>query len=98
MPFHPLDRRLDGDLAATDGRQSMGELVQALEARGYVRRAVDRSDRRARLVRLTPKGRRAVRRAIEEIAEIESAWLERFGRAGFDVDVRRMLEAGLRER
>jgi hypothetical protein len=32
------------------------------------------------------------------LAEIESAWLERFGRAGFDVDVRGMLEAGLRER
>jgi DNA-binding MarR family transcriptional regulator len=75
--------------------QSMGELVQALEARGYVTRTVDPADRRARLVRLTPKGRRAVRRALKEIQEIESEWLERFGRAGFDVDVRRLLEAGL---
>jgi DNA-binding MarR family transcriptional regulator len=103
---HPVFENIDRDgtrltvLAARTGmtHQSMGELVQALEMRGYVKRTVDPTDRRARLVRLTPKGRRAVRRAIAEIAEIESQWLERFGRAGFHVDVRGMLEAGLRER
>jgi len=103
---HPVFENIDREgtrltvLAARTGmtHQSMGELVQALEARGYVRRMVDPSDRRARLVRLTPKGRRAVRRAIKEIAEIESNWLERFNRAGFEVDVRGMLEAGLGER
>jgi DNA-binding MarR family transcriptional regulator len=102
---HPVFENIDRDgtrltvLAARTGmtHQSMGELVQALEARGYVKRTVDPADRRARLVRLTPKGQRAVRRALAEIEEIEAQWLERFGRAGLDVDVRRLLEAGLGE-
>jgi DNA-binding MarR family transcriptional regulator len=102
---HPVFENIDRDgtrltvLAARTGmtHQSMGELVQALEARGSVKRTVDPADRRARLVRLTPKGQRAVRRALAEIEEIEAQWLERFGRAGLDVDVRRLLEAGLGE-
>ena len=72
----------------------MGELVDALEQRGYLERRVDPSDRRARLVMLTAKGRRLARRAVAEIAEIESAWLARYGRA----DLHATLEAGLRER
>lgn len=102
---HPVFENIDPEgtrltvLAARTGmtHQSMGELVRTLEHCGYLERATDPSDGRARLVRLTPKGRRAVRRAIEEIAEIEAAWLDRFRRAGVDVDLRGMLQAGLRE-
>jgi DNA-binding MarR family transcriptional regulator len=57
--------------------QSMGELVRTLELRGYVERATDPADRRARLVRLTAKGREMVRVALVEIAAIEDAWLDR---------------------
>jgi DNA-binding MarR family transcriptional regulator len=78
--------------------QSMSELVQTLERRGYLERRPDPSDRRATLVLLTRDGRQSARRAIEEIAEIEAAWLERFRRAGLDVDLRALLEAALRER
>ena len=78
--------------------QSMGELVQTLERRGYLERRPDPSDGRATLVLLTGYGRQAARRAIAEIAEIEAAWLERFTRAGLDVDLRAVLEASLRER
>jgi hypothetical protein len=49
-------------------------------------------------VGLTRRGRQAARRAIAEIAEIEAAWLERFRRAGLEVDLRAMLETALRER
>ncbi len=55
--------------------QSMSELVVGLEQRGYVQRLPDPSDQRARLVRLTPKGRELVRLAIAEIAQIEQNWL-----------------------
>jgi DNA-binding MarR family transcriptional regulator len=78
--------------------QSMGELVQMLERRGYLERKADPSDGRVSLVRLTAKGRRAVRQAVEEIARLEAAWLDRFERAGLDADMRAVLEAGLRER
>ncbi|MFH5824516.1 MarR family winged helix-turn-helix transcriptional regulator [Georgenia sp. AZ-5] len=40
--------------------QSMGEIVDELEELGYVRREPDPSDRRAKLIRLTPLGRRTV--------------------------------------
>jgi DNA-binding MarR family transcriptional regulator len=77
--------------------QSMGELVRGLELSGYLERRADPSDGRARLVVLTPKGRAAVRLAVKEIAAIEAAWLERVRTAGFGLDARSLLEAGLRQ-
>jgi DNA-binding MarR family transcriptional regulator len=102
---HPIFENIDPkgtrltQLAARTGltHQSVGELVDALEKRGYVQRVADPKDGRARLVRLTHKGRRAVTTAIREIAAIESEWLERWRPAGLDGDVRAALEAGLRE-
>jgi DNA-binding MarR family transcriptional regulator len=102
---HPLFENIDPGgtrltvLAARAGmtHQSMGELVSVLEQRGYVERRSDPSDRRARLVVLTPRGRAAVRLAVKEIAAIEAAWLERVGAAGFEVDVRALLKAGLQQ-
>jgi DNA-binding MarR family transcriptional regulator len=103
---HPVFENIDPEgtrltvLAARAGmtHQSMGELVRMLERRGYVKRSADPSDGRASLVRLTAKGRRAVRQAVEEMAQIEAAWLDRFRRAGLDVDLRAVLEAALRDR
>ena len=103
---HPVFESIDPEgtrlttLAARTGmtHQSMGELVQMLERRGYLERKADPSDGRVSLVRLTAKGRRAVRQAVEEIARLEAAWLDRFERAGLDADMRAVLEAGLRER
>lgn len=103
---HPVFENIDPEgtrlttLAARAGmtHQSMGELVRMLELRGYLERRADASDGRVSLVRLTAKGRRAVRQAVEEIARIEAAWLDRFERAGVDADMRAVLETGLRER
>jgi DNA-binding MarR family transcriptional regulator len=100
---HPLFENIDPGgtrltvLAARAGmtHQSMGELVSALEQRGYVERRSDPSDGRVRLVVLTAKGRAAVRLAVQQIAAIEAAWIERVGAAGFDVDARAVLTAGL---
>lgn len=58
---------------------SMSELVTGLERRGYVERVPDPGDGRARLVRLTSAGRALQRAALREIAEIETAWLQRLG-------------------
>ncbi len=59
--------------------QSMSELVVGLEQQGYVERQPDPTDRRARLVCLTPKGRGLVRFAVKEIARIEEDWLRQLG-------------------
>lgn len=100
---HPLFENIDPGgtrltvLAARAGmtHQSMGELVRGLELKGYLERRADPSDGRVRLVALTARGRAAVRLAVREIAAIEAAWLERVGVAGFELDARALLEAGL---
>jgi DNA-binding MarR family transcriptional regulator len=100
---HPLFESIDPGgtrltvLAARAGmtHQSMGELVAILERRGYVERRADPSDGRARLVVLTARGRAIVRLAVKEIAAIEAAWVERVGTAGFELDARALLKAGL---
>lgn len=100
---HPVFENLDPGgtrlttLSARAGmtHQSMGELVSILERNGYVERRADPSDRRARLVCLTDKGRALVRQAIREIAEIEDAWLDRLARAGLDGDLRAALRGAL---
>ncbi len=60
-------------------KQGMGQLVADLEKKGYVERMEDPADRRAKLVRLTKKGRRHVRDAREIIGEIEEAYALRLG-------------------
>jgi DNA-binding MarR family transcriptional regulator len=102
---HPVFENIDAGgtrltvLAARAGltHQAMGEVVAQLERRGLVERIPDPSDGRARLVRLTPEGRKVVRAAVEEIARIEQGWRERWRRAGLRGDIRAPLEAALRD-
>jgi DNA-binding MarR family transcriptional regulator len=70
-------------LAARAGitHQSMGELVQELERRGYLERVADPTDGRARIVRLTRRGRQVVRVAVETIAQIEARWADAWQQA-----------------
>lgn len=58
---------------------SMVELVGRVEALGYVERRPDPTDRRARIVRFTPRGRTLQQRALTELATIEDAWIEQLG-------------------
>lgn len=60
-------------------KQSMGELVSDLEKKGYVERLEDTVDRRAKVVRLTDKGRRHVRDALAIIGQIEKGYERRLG-------------------
>jgi DNA-binding MarR family transcriptional regulator len=61
-------------------KQSMAELVAHLEKEGYLERIPDPTDRRAKLVRETRRGRELVKIARAAIAELEEEWAELLGR------------------
>ena len=52
----------------------MEYLVSYLEARGYVERLPDPADRRAKIVRLTPRGWEVVAAGHRIIAALEAEW------------------------
>lgn len=61
-------------------KQAMQYLVDDLERLGYTERIPDPADRRAKLVRLTPRGREAVLLGREAIAATERRWAETLGK------------------
>ncbi|MBJ7596869.1 MarR family winged helix-turn-helix transcriptional regulator [Candidatus Nephthysia bennettiae] len=73
------------DLADRVGmtRQSMGELVDYLAARGYLERVPDPTDRRAVLVRRTEKGWAINAIAQRVVAETQEEWARALGRSDF---------------
>jgi DNA-binding MarR family transcriptional regulator len=75
--FMHIDRRWGTrltDLArrARMTKQGMMLLVDDLETRGYVRRVPDTDDSRAKMVRLTARGRRFVAEARRAVAAVEA--------------------------
>ncbi|HEX5983256.1 MAG TPA: MarR family winged helix-turn-helix transcriptional regulator [Solirubrobacterales bacterium] len=60
-------------------KQSAGEVVDDLVARGYVKRIPDPNDRRAKLICLTPQGEKAQAHGRRLFAEVEQSLGERFG-------------------
>ena len=60
-------------------KQSVGEVASELEHRGYLERVPDPSDGRAKIIRLTERGRTAQALGREIIDEIEREWAARFG-------------------
>lgn len=74
------------DLAEREGitKQSMAEIVDGMERAGYVERAPDPSDARARLVRFTQKGRRASKLASRLVRELEAEWAKELGARRFE--------------
>lgn len=83
--FQSIDHRPAGtrltDLAerAQMTPQSMGELIDVLEARGYVERIPDPIDRRAKLIRYTARGWAAHERGAEGVAAIQASWAQHLG-------------------
>lgn len=73
-------------------KQSMAYLVEGLAAGGYVTTAPDTEDGRARLVRLTPRGKRVWQALIALSAEAEARMAEALGTARM-AELRRLLEA-----
>jgi DNA-binding MarR family transcriptional regulator len=78
-------------------KQSVGEVTSDLEQRGYVERVPDPSDGRAKIIRLTERGREAQALGFELIDDIERDWAERFGAERIAV-LRDVLEAVTGER
>jgi DNA-binding MarR family transcriptional regulator len=69
------------DLAETIGltKQATGQIIDRMEALGYVERVPDPADGRAKLVQLTDRGQRAAR-ALRSIADdTDARWREILG-------------------
>ncbi len=60
-------------------KQSVGEVASELEQRGYIERVPDPTDGRAKIIRLTERGREAQALGLGIIDEIERDWGERYG-------------------
>ena len=69
------------DLAESSGftKQAVGEVVADLERLGYIERAPDPADGRAKVIKLTDLGAEAQGVAIAIFRELERSWAERFG-------------------
>src|SRR3954471_25062169 len=72
--------------------QWVGEIVDDLVARGYVKRVPDPEDRRAKLICLTERGVRAQATGLALFAKVEKQWTKRYG-AERIAQARELLEA-----
>jgi MarR family transcriptional regulator, temperature-dependent positive regulator of motility len=69
------EQKAVGEHAAID-KATLVPLVARLAERGWLTPEVDPADRRRRLLRLTPSGRSALKRAHPRVAAIDAAALE----------------------
>jgi DNA-binding MarR family transcriptional regulator len=60
-------------------KQSVGEVASDLEERGYLERVPDPADGRAKIIRLTERGRAAYAVGRGLIDDLEREWGERYG-------------------
>lgn len=60
-------------------KQTASLLVAALEREGLVERVPDPTDGRARLIQLSPRGRKAAQRAMEVVIGVEGEWTAHLG-------------------
>lgn len=81
------------EMAARAGMavQSMGELVDDLEAKGYLERRPDPGDRRAKRIHLTRRGQENARIAKRATADVEDHLRELLGQRRYQL-LRRALE------
>jgi DNA-binding MarR family transcriptional regulator len=57
-------------------RATIGGVIDRLQARGWLARSASRADRRVRLVRITPSGRKALARALPAVRSVQETLLE----------------------
>ena len=82
------------DLARIAGRnkQTIAAILDELESLGYVSRADDPADRRAKLIVPTERGRRRMYVADEIVADIERRHESKLGRAAYAKFIRALRE------
>jgi DNA-binding MarR family transcriptional regulator len=96
--LQPLSLRQEGmqasELAALAGmtKPSMGYLIDYLEEHGYVERVPHPTDRRAQLVRLTPRGWEMSQAGRRLVRQAEARWAELIGQADVE-ELRQRLRA-----
>jgi DNA-binding MarR family transcriptional regulator len=85
LQFPGPDGVRPGVLAERAGmsKQAMNQLLRSLGALGYVVRSDDPTEGRARVVRLTKRGRAAYARIHHILRDIEDEWSEELGAADF---------------
>ena len=71
-------------------KQAMGQLVRELTLLGYVELWQDRTDRRAKLVTYTEKGRRLAGDAALVVADVHAEFKQALGKGGMK-DLRKLL-------
>lgn len=74
-------------------QQAISLLLSDLVARGYVERTPDPSDRRAQLIRWSPKGLAAATAIESWFTELEQSWREQCGNAAVDAAVTVLTQA-----
>lgn len=65
-------------------KQSMGQLANDLERRGYVERVPDLSDKRAYLIRFTEQGQTLLQDSYEAKSEVEAEYAVELGREAME--------------
>ena len=60
-------------------QQAMGKMLKELERLGYVARDVDGGDKRAKEIRLTPRGIELVSQSLEVVEEVREYYAQRIG-------------------
>jgi DNA-binding MarR family transcriptional regulator len=85
LQFPGPDRVRPGVLAERAGmsKQAMNQLLRSLEALGYVARSDAPDEGRARIVRLTRRGRAAYARIHDILRDIEREWSDYLGTKNF---------------
>lgn len=70
-----------GALAERAGisKQALNQLLRSLEAFGYIVRSDEPSERGARIIRFTRRGRAAFARIVDILREIEREWIAELG-------------------
>jgi len=68
---------------ASISKQAMNQLLRSLEALGYLARSDDPGEGRARIVRLTKRGRAAYVKISEILRDIEREWSAELGAQSF---------------
>ena len=85
LQFPGPDGVRPGTLAERAGmsKQAMNQLLRSLESLGYISRSDAPDERRARIVRLTRRGRAAYLRTEDILREIEHEWSAQLGSVDF---------------